>query len=214
MKGIDTFTLKMFAIITMFVDHVGAVLFPQYRMLRIIGRMAFPIFAYTLVEGFFHTKNVRKYLIRLGIAAILSEIPFDLAVFGRPVEWGHQNVFFTLFLGILMLYTVTEIQNPLGKIFCMIAIFLVSRFLHTDYSTMGLLMICWFYRLRDDVVWRNIGIAAINVFLMGGLQMFAAMALIPITLHNGQQGRKSKWFFYGFYPVHLLALYLIRIFIL
>ena len=207
MNGITTFALKMIAVITMLIDHVGAVFFPQYLIFRVVGRISYPIFAYTLVEGYFHTRDVKKYLIRLGVGAILSEIPFDLAFFGRFVEWRHQNVFFTLFLGIFMLYAINNLKNNFAKILCVAVVFCTSVLLKTDYSSMGLLMICCFYRFRDQKLLRNLVIGVINVFLMGGLQMFATIALLPIALHNGQQGRKGKWFFYGFYPIHLLVIY-------
>lgn len=213
MKGINTFTLKLIAICAMLIDHIGAVLLPQYGILRVIGRIAFPIFAYTLVEGFLHTHDVKKYLIRLGIAAAISEVPFDLAIYGRPIVLGHQNVFFTLFLGILMLYVLLKVQTTWKEFLCLIAFFLISEFLRTDYNSMGLFMIYWFYQYRESKAIRNLGVAAINVFLMGGLQAYATFALIPIALHSGEQGPKCKAFFYGFYPLHLLALYFIHIFI-
>ena len=97
MKGINTFTLKMIALIAMLCDHLGHTLFPQLSILRIIGRISFPIFAYVLVEGFFYTRDVKKYLTRLGLMALLSEIPFDLMASQKVLEFGHQNVFFTLF---------------------------------------------------------------------------------------------------------------------
>ncbi len=213
--GINTFTLKMIAIAAMLVDHVGAVLLPQYTILRVIGRIAYPIFAYTLVEGFLHTHDVRKYMMRLGILALVSEVPFDLAFFGVPLEFGHQNVFFTLFLGLLMLYlmSIASTTQRLGKVksfLCVLAILLLSDFLRTDYSSMGLLMILWFYRFRDHKMIKILGIIFINVFLMGYIQIYAVFALIPIALHNGRQGPKWKGFFYGFYPVHLLVLYLVN----
>ena len=83
MKGINTFTLKCIAIISMLIDHIGMVLFPEQLIFRMIGRLAFPIFAYVLVEGFFYTKNINKYLLRLGVFAIVSEVPFDLAYSGK-----------------------------------------------------------------------------------------------------------------------------------
>ena len=101
--GLTSNQLKIIALVAMTCDHVGKELLPQCQILQIIGRLAFPIFAYTLVEGFMHTHDVKKYLMRLGILALLSEIPFDLAFNGTILEFGHQNVFFTLFLGILML---------------------------------------------------------------------------------------------------------------
>ena len=207
--GINTFTLKMIAIVAMLLDHIGAVLLPQYIILRMIGRIAYPIFAYTLAEGFVHTHDVKKYMIRMGILALLSEVPFDLAFFGKPLEFGHQNVFFTLFLGLIMLYLTVKMPTWLGRFLCVLAVLLLSDFLRTDYSSMGLLMIFWYYQFRDNKFIKALGMIVINVFLMGYIQAFAVLALIPIALHNGKQGPKWKGFFYGFYPVHLLVIYLL-----
>lgn len=208
--GINTFTLKMIAIIAMLIDHVGAVLFPQYIFLRIIGRIAFPIFAYELVEGFVHTHDVKKYMMRMGMLALVSEVPFDLVFFGTPLEFGHQNVFFTLFLGLVMLYLMLKTPTVLRSFLCVLALLLISEFLRTDYNSMGLLMIFWFYQYRNNKVVKAIGVAIINIFLMGYIQVYAILALIPILLHNGEQGPKCKGFFYGFYPVHLLVIFIVN----
>lgn len=210
---INTFTLKMIAIVSMLIDHMGAILFPQYIILRYIGRIAFPIYTYTLVEGFMHTRDIKKYMVRLGIFALLSEIPFDLAFRGSVIYIQKQNVFFTLFLGVLMLYLLLKSRNRIQSAVLVLAILLLSEFLRTDYSSMGLLMILCFYVFRDNKVMKLLGVAAINVFLMGRVQVFAIPALIFIALHGGEQGPKCKKFFYGFYPVHLLALYLISVII-
>lgn len=196
----------------MLIDHIGAVLLPQYEILRIIGRISFPIFAYTLVEGFCHTHDVRKYMMRLGICALISEVPFDLAVFGTSLEFSHQNVFFTWFLGILMLYLLLKAPNTFSKVVYVLAMLLLSEFLNTDYSSMGLLMILIFYLFRDKKIVKYIGVAATNVLLMGGLQVYAPLALVPIALHSGEQGPRCKKFFYAFYPAHLLIIYLISLF--
>ena len=211
MKGINTFTLKMIAVAAMLIDHVGAVLLPQFEILRIIGRLAFPIYAYTLVQGFQYTRNLKKYLLRLGALALISEIPFDLAFFRTIFEPGHQNVFFTLFLGILMLALMTGTSSKVKQMLCVLGIMVLSELLCTDYSSMGILMIFWFYQNRNQNVMQYIGITVINVFLMGGTQMYAALALIPIYFHNRKEGPKSKLFFYGFYPIHLIGLYLISL---
>ncbi|MBQ8559306.1 MAG: hypothetical protein IJ439_04910 [Tyzzerella sp.] len=207
--GINTFTLKMIAIVSMLIDHIGAVLFPQYEIFRILGRLAFPIFAYTLVEGFMHTHDVKKYMLRLGALALISEIPFDLAFNGAILEFGHQNVFFTLFLGILMLYLALRAPTNWQRVITIVAMLVLADLLRTDYSSMGLLMIFWFYQFRENKLVKYIGIALVNVLCMGGIQIYAILSLIPIALHNGEQGRKCKAFFYGFYPVHLLVLYFI-----
>lgn len=210
-KGIDTFTLKMIAIVTMLIDHIGFVLLPQYEILRIIGRISFPIFAYTLVEGFIHTRDVKKYLIRLGTLALISEIPFDMAFFGGPLVLSHQNVFFTLFLGILMLLVLNRTSNVIYRTLGVLGTMLLADFLCTDYGWLGLLMILWYYVFRDKKWIKYAGIAAINIFLMGYTQAYAPLALIPIAMHNGEQGIKCKKFFYGFYPVHLVVLYLLNL---
>lgn len=209
--GINTFTLKMIAIATMFIDHVGAVLFPQVIFLRIIGRIAFPIFAYELVEGFVHTHDVKKYMMRLGAFALISEIPFDLATAGVPLEFGHQNVFFTLFLGLVMLYLMSKAPTVIVRFIYVLAILLFSEFLRTDYNSNGLLMILCYYVFRNFKVIKLAGVAFINVFLMSFYQRYALLSLIPIALHNGEQGPKCKRFFYAFYPAHLMILYLITI---
>ena len=208
--GINTFTLKMIAIVAMLIDHVGAVLLPQYRIIRLIGRIAFPIFTYTLVEGFIHTHDVKKYMMRMGVLALISEIPFDLAFTGKLLEFGHQNVFFSLFLGLFMLYLMKKAPNELHSLLCVLAILFVARYLRVDYGYNGLLMVFWYYHYRNNNLMKILGIAFINAFLMGGSQVYALFALIPILLHNGERGPKCKRFFYGFYPVHLLVIYFIN----
>lgn len=199
----------MIAIISMAIDHVGAVLFPQYEFLRIIGRIAFPIFAFTLVEGFLHTRDVKKYMMRLGMLAIISEVPFDLAFFGTPLEFGHQNVFFTMFLGIGMLYLYLKSISKVKQLVVVIGMLLLADFLKTDYSSAGLLMIFWFYQFHGKRIVQLLGMAFINIFYMGYLQVYACFSAIPIVMYNEERGPKCKWFFYWFYPVHLLVLYLI-----
>lgn len=211
--GLNTFVLKMIAIVTMLIDHVGVVLFPQYLILRFIGRMAFPIFAYTLVEGFIHTRDISKYMKRLGVMALVSEIPFDLVFYGVPFAFVHQNVFFTLFLGILMLDLFVKTPIKWRQFLWVLIIFLLGDFLRSDYGSMGLLIIFLFYYWRTSKVWKLAGMSLVNVCLMGGSQVYAVASALPIALHNGEQGPKCKWFFYGFYPVHLLILYVISILI-
>lgn len=209
MKGIDTFTLKMIGLVTMLIDHIGMILFPDVILFRIIGRLAFPIFAYVLVEGFCYTKDIHKYMLRLLIFALISEVPFDLATKGKVFSLESQNVMFTLLLGILMLYFYLKTRSLVGKCMLLILFLLIAEFCRVDYSSMGLAMIWVFYLLRDEKLQKTIGITIINLILMGGVQAFGALAMVPISLHNRRQGIRAKWLFGLFYPLHLLALYLI-----
>lgn len=209
--SLNSFQLKIIAIITMLIDHVGAIFFPQYYGFRIIGRIAFPIFAFLLVEGYVHTSDIKKYLLRLGIFALISEFAFDLAFYGKILDFEHQNVFYTLFLGLVMLYLVELQSSPWMRMAIVILFMIVADFLKTDYRSIGLAMIFAFYVFRENLTGKIITVALMNIFLMGKLQAFGALALIPISLYNGKEGPKMKSLFYLFYPVHLLALFVINL---
>lgn len=209
MKGIDTFTLKMIGLVTMLLDHIGMIFFPNIILFRVIGRLAFPIFAYVLVEGFCHTKDIYKYMLRLLMFALIAEVPFDLATKGTVFSLESQNVMFTLLLGILMLCFYLKTRSLFGKCMLLIMFLLIAEFCRVDYSSMGLAMIFIFYQLRDEKLQKTIGITIINLILMGGVQAFGALAMVPISLHNRKQGLRAKWLFGFFYPTHLLALYLL-----
>lgn len=212
MKGLNTFSLKCIAIASMLIDHMGAVLFPYSTWMRIVGRLAFPIFAYLLVEGFVYTRDVKKYLIRLGIFALISEIPFDLAFFGNVVAMKHQNVFFELFLGILVLYLMLKTTDQAQRVMIVIPALLISDWLCLDYGSWGLLMILAYYVCREKKLLKLALIVAINL-LMGNSQVYAGLAVLIIALHNHELGPKMKLFFYAFYPAHLLILFFISILI-
>lgn len=208
MKGINTFFLKWIAIISMLIDHIGAVLFPWCEWMRIVGRLAFPIFAYLLVEGFVYTKDVKKYLVRLGLFALISEIPFDLAFFGTVFAPVHQNVFFELFCGILMLYLMLKAPSQVNQIIILIVMLLISDWLGLDYGSWGLLMVYACYKFREQKIVKLALLVIFNL-LMGYTQIYAGLAVIPIAFHNRELGPKMKMFFYAFYPAHLLILFLI-----
>lgn len=108
-KCVNGFTLKLIALVTMTTDHTAMVLLvgdPPYWPMRIIGRIAFPIYCFLLVEGYFHTHSVRRYTLRLLIAAVVSDIPFDLAVDGFWPSWYSQNVMLTLAIGLVTVWLV------------------------------------------------------------------------------------------------------------
>ena len=193
----------------MLIDHIAATviirilkfggyndgLYQLYRVMRNIGRIAFPIFCFLLVEGFMHTRDREKYALRLGCFAAVSEIPFDLAFNGKVLEVGYQNVFFTLLLGLLTMMAYDAVMNQsrwsvwkrtaLSTIAILAGMF-AAEFLSTDYGALGVLCIMVFY-----------------------LEWAAVFAFVPIFYYNGKRGFGMKYFFYAFYPVHLLILYLI-----
>lgn len=206
---LDSFTLKMIAIITMVIDHVGYIFFPENMTFRAIGRIAFPIFCFLIVEGFHHTRSHTNYLIRLCVFALLSEIPFDLAFFGTVMDWGHQNVFITLALGLASIFCLEEMNTKKIYAIPFVLIFAASYFVHCDYGIGGVLLICMFYLTRETPWMRLILTALILYIFFGAFELYGLIAMVFITFYNGKRGPQVKMLFYWFYPVHLLVLYAI-----
>lgn len=213
-QRLDGTVLKLIACLSMIIDHLGAVCFSGMMGFRIIGRLAFPIYCFLLVEGAVHTRNMKKYILRMGIFALISEVPFDLAFYHRLVYTGHQNVFFTLGLGLLAIWFLEhpieqlDIPDVLYKLLVIIAAGLIAEFFNTDYGFTGIAVICIFYYLRGQPQLKY-PIAVILLAAMGGVEVYAVLALIPILLYNGQRGRQTKamqYGFYIFYPAHLLLI--------
>lgn len=222
-KGLSGSTLKIIAMVTMLIDHIGAAvlarmiiagnvkLYDMYHVLRLIGRIAFPIFCFLLVEGFVHTRSLGKYAARLCLFAVLSEIPFDLAFASKVLEFEHQNVFFTLAIGLLTIMAYKRIEefenmNPMPKWFLQLSAAIVGGFvaeiLRTDYGMLGVVVIVALYALRIN---RFFQIVAGCILFIENIT--ALLAFIPVSLYSGMRGLSIKWLFYVFYPVHLLMLY-------
>ena len=215
----NSYHLKLIAIITMLIDHTGAVLVPSNTMMnlimRCIGRLSFPIFVFLLVEGFHHTKDVKKYLLRMGAFALISEIPFDLAFYGKVLELKHQNVFFTLFLGLLCMYLMSEVEKKLDNVIIIkyllnalltLVIGLIAYLMKTDYDYRGIILIVAFYLFRQSKLLRGFSLLFVSGYLLGYINILATASIIPISLYNGQKGKSIKYAFYIFYPAHLLIL--------
>lgn len=225
------FALKLIAMITMLIDHTAALLLEgsrYYNLLRGIGRLAFPIYCFLLVEGYFHTKNVKKYLIRLGIFALLSEIPFDLAFAPTHIKNGflyRQNVFLTLFIGLVVVYLIDTIKEKYNGDFIekmllstlIVAIgCMISNFLFTDYNMLGILIIVSFYIFREkkllNLAMLTILLYLLNKYFAGELQVLATFAMLPIYFYNGKKGTNmNRYIFYAFYPVHIAILLFIKL---
>lgn len=226
-KGLTGSALKWIAIVTMFIDHVAAIilvrvilssgysefLFKTYKMMRIIGRIAFPIFCFLLVEGFLCTRNVYKYIGRMAIFVILAEIPYDLAFSASVLAWEDQSVMLTLLIGLLIMWGCSLIEKKcpknyigqwIGFAICLAAGMGLAYLLKTDYAYRGVLSIMAMYFFRKE---KNLQVlAGVITFLW---EPWALLAFPLIYLYNGQRGMQMKYFFYAFYPLHLLLFYLI-----
>lgn len=233
-KGLSGSTLKIIAIVTMLIDHIGATIiedimysYPGYEqalvtvyfIMRTIGRLAFPIFCFLLVEGFFHTRDVKSYAIRLALFALISEVPFDFTFNHSIIEFSYQNVFFTLLIGLLMMWALEYINErfvydrtvhiALYMAITMVAS-LLANFLKCDYGSLGIFVILLMYIFRNNRLIQTISVCAAFVILARfSLQSLAGLAFIPINQYNGKKGLSLKYLFYAFYPIHILILGLI-----
>ena len=232
-------TLRLVAVLLMISDHVWATTMSFGNWMTYIGRMAFPIFAFQIAEGFIHTKDFKKYALRLLAFGLVSEIPFNLFYSSRWFNPYHQNVMFTLLLGLLAIKVIDNLKKDIspkniGKSLLWLALIAVGGTLgFVDYGFLGVLTVVMFYLCRGyrfTPILQLIGMILINIVFFEGQvfifevfgktleipsQGFAVFALIPIWLYNGKKGKSSKalqYGFYAFYPVHMLILYLIKYF--
>ena len=249
-RGLSRSALKLIAMSTMLIDHIGAVvLYPilvqtaqtgqgwvqhwselvdLYTVMRQIGRVAFPIFCFQLVEGFQRTGNKYRYALRLFLFALISEIPFDLALEGVMLETGYQNVMFTLFFGLLVMITCDKLENlerngkKMNKWFLLgleiIVVYVgmkAADFMNTDYAGFGVLCISVLYYFRHNRTWQliqgSVAFIAGEQILMGtSSELLAPLGFIPVALYHGDRGARLKYLYYFFYPMHLIVLYGIR----
>lgn len=216
----NSFTLKIIAAASMLLDHIGYMFVPGWSPYRMIGRLAFPIFAFLIVEGALHTRDFKKYVSRIAVFALISEIPYDLAIFAIPVYWGQCNILVTFLIGLLCIKVMQKLLvhfnfSPVGYAMGT-AVFLggaaAARLLHTDYEIYGVMLIYVFYVFRDRKVTKTL--LAILVFAtMPFLYFPAAASLVLIWFYNDERGYNPAWLrwgFYLFYPVHLIILYIVR----
>lgn len=234
--------LHILAMVFMLCDHLWGTIVPGNDWLTCIGRLAFPIFAFLLVEGYFHTKDLKKYALRLLLFALLSEIPFNLAMGSRLFYPIHQNVLWSFLISLGLIH-LNERAKQTGKLWLRILTgcgtillaCLLGLLTMVDYHHAGILTVLVFYFFRGRKWWQFLGqllgLWYLNVEVLSGFtyefhlwettvslvrQGFALLALVPIWLYRGKQGHHSKVFqyiCYGFYPVHLLTLAILKFFI-
>ena len=251
-RNLSVSFLKNVAYLSMFIDHFFAVFFISllqwgiwqgntaenaemiYHAGRAVGRVAFILFAFMAAEGVRYTHSKKNYLLRLGIFALLSEIPFDLAFYDKVFSLEGQNVYFTLFFGVLALCLIEEwqekwwMQIPYIVLCCAAAVLL-----RTDYMIMGVLLIVVFYKCKGrflpSLIIGSVTVYAgivlvymlryggngtrITAFLrMGTSELYGLAAFAFLYFYNGEKGKQfPKMYYYLFYPLHLLLLYVARV---
>lgn len=218
----SSFLLKIIACITMFIDHVGYLIFNgHFSFMNFIGRISFPIFAFQISEGYTHTKNLEKYIFKLFIFALISQYPFML-FHGLISAEPSLNIFFTLVLGLICIIIYDKISYKFVSIIFSIGIACISEFMQCDYGFYGVIIILLFYVFKNNKFLMSLSFIlctitkyAINIIKYGNLYIYSLLCIctiLPIlfiNLYNKKQGRKIKYFLYIFYPAHLLLIYLL-----
>ncbi|WP_455077915.1 TraX family protein [Prevotella histicola] len=211
-KGLSDSALKVIALVSMTVDHIAYYLMDHntwgYDMMRTVGRMAFPIFAFLLVEGYGHTRSTRKYALSLLAFALISEIPWWLLNHDNT-----HNVFFTLLLGLIVIEGINKLgKKPLLWAVLIITICTIAIFLHVDYEYSGILLICTFHIFKPDMVTKCL-LATLFMYQYGVIGLWLGLAVI--LCYNGQRGfikgQYAKYLCYAYYPLHLVLFMLLSL---
>ena len=214
--------LKIIAVLTMLVDHVGLCLFDNNIIFRSIGRLAMPIFAFFIAEGMKHTKNRKKYILTLFVFALISQIPHSLVIGGNLM-----NILFTFLIAILIIVlnekmNIKPLAIFLSVVICFISLFLGVVFV-VDYGVFGILLVLVFYYINNKYVKATVAaiiLISMTIFnnLVYGVNLFnficllSVFSIVLLLFYNGKKGKLNlKWFFYVFYPVHLMIIYFIQI---
>ena len=220
--GIDAFALKMIAIIAMTIDHVGVLLYPDALWLRVIGRLAMPIMAFLIVEGYHNTTNLKRYLLRLLIFALIAQPVYRLA-------FPHGlNVLFDLLTGLCLIWLADRIRLPWVTYLLIVLAGIIGIAIELDWWHLGLLLIFIFHKTRGrfkSTVSILSALLVVNFFvfaivtaytgedsyvIINAINLGSILALPILFLYNGLRGFDYRYFFYAYYPLHLLILCGIR----
>ena len=219
----SNFVLKIIAMITMFLDHLGYAIYSKFSAFNYIGRLSFPIFAFGISEGYSHTKSKKNYCIRLLMFAITSQVPF---------MWFNSmfrsvfslNIFFTLLLGLIAIIGYEQCENKAVGVLLVSCLALTADTIKADYGYFGVLMIFIFHVFKNKKWLMYLSYIALCIFKYlplalttgayleyGLLCLWTIMALGIIYFYNGKKGIDTKYLLYGFYPAHLILLYVFHV---
>lgn len=232
---VNSFWLKIFALVIMTIDHTAAALNcgSWYLPMRCMGRIAFPIYCFLLAEGFFHTSSRKNYLLRLFLLFLISEPLYDITFYNTFPYWWNQNILLTLTIGLGTIWLVEAMDSFLSKIdsdlsgrsrftvlwaLRLLACFAglcLSEITMADYGCGGIFLILSFYFFRGKPIRLCMAVLISLGVLIGGIELYGMIAMIPILLYNGQRGtplhsRGMQYAFYLYYPVHIAVLLLIQ----
>ena len=202
-------------------DHIGYAIWGNFSFLNLIGRIAFPIFAFQITEGFIHTKNLKKYIRKLLIFACISQIPFMLFLSKFSENIFTLNIFFTLILGLIAIYMYKKTSNKVLAFIYILLFGILAEFANVDYGMYGIFLIFLFYIFKDKKILMSISVILLTIakyipsiltyaFMHSTFYLcilFTCLSLIFICLYNKKEGPKLKYLFYVFYPLHLILLY-------
>lgn len=232
-KRLPQEALKLIACVTMLIDHFGHAIVPYlrvpymaelYYICRIIGRIAFPIYCFLLAEGMRRTRNPGNYILRLGVGILLAELPFDILIEGG-FSWEYQSVMVTLTLGAVMLLCMQKTEKRWQKLLLILPFAILAELAKCDYGGWGIAMIAAFALLEGvsaqvlALIFINAAMSSAIIIVFGirlSIQLFAVFAMMPIAFYSGEKltrNRAVQWGFYLFYPVHLLLLRMILLFL-
>lgn len=222
----SSFLLRFIALLAMFADHAGLALFPSVGAFRCIGRLAFPIYCFLLTQGFLHTRDVRAYGRRLLLVAILSEIPFDLLIFGKTACAIEQNVLFSLLLSLLSLIAADSLRTrPKTALFALAALALCAMAARVSFGWLGIALCLCVYFANGNRRRMALSMGACQLTYTASLalsgvtrswvlvSLYALFALPLLMGYNGRRGPHAKplaFLFYAAYPLHLIALIVLR----
>ena len=198
--------LKIIALISMTIDHIGVQIFPDMTVLRIIGRLAYPIFAYMIAEGAKYTKNRRRYLLTVSLTALLCQLVYFFAL--KSLD---QCILVTFTLSILLIYSL---QYKLLFLPAVFACFLLTKFVYIDYGFGGIMMPVILYLAdtkKKKLIFSTIMLILISIS-SGNIQWFSLFSIPLLAIYNEQRGKMNlKYLFYIYYPLHLAIIYLISL---
>ncbi|MFV0528800.1 MAG: TraX family protein [Lachnospiraceae bacterium] len=228
-ENLDTNLLKIIAIISMVIDHVHKAFFPENQIMAVLGRISFPLIAYCVVVGCLYTRNIKRYMLRLGIFAVITQSLFLGAYVitrltaqssGMDADFLNLNILFTLLLGVIAIYALSDLRK---RWFLLPLLVLFEWLVGVDYGLYGIGLIVLFYLMRERPRWLSACTIALwmlawglgDYFYIGplglDLQAFALLSLPLIYIHTNLRPRLNKYFFYIFYPAHFMILALLRV---